>query len=124
MTLPHVMILALAITTLIEILFAFIIKIRDKQDILNIVLANILTNPLLVSVTFVIFLKYGERVQSMIEILVEIIVLVIEGLIYEKYLRYNKINPFLISFILNFSSYIMGSWAIDKLQQIILFNQI
>lgn len=124
MILPYIMILALVVTILLEVLFTLIIKIRDKKDIINIILVNVLTNPLLVSITYVIFLKYGEGIQKIVEIVMEIIIIVVEGILYKKYLKFKKINPFLISFILNLSSYTIGSLLIDKLQHIIIFNQI
>ena len=113
MAFPYVMLLSLLVTIIVELLVAFVIKIHNKKDILNIILVNIITNPLLVSIMYVIFLKYGRNVQTILEIILEVVILVVEGMFYRKYLKYNKINPFLISFILNIFSYILGSWLID-----------
>lgn len=124
MTLPYIMFLALVVTILLEVLSALIIKIRDNKDIINIILVNVLTNPLLVSITYVIFLKFGEEIQKIVEAVMEITILIVEGILYKKYLKNDKINPFLISFILNLSSYTIGSKIIDKVQQLIIFNQI
>lgn len=124
MTLPYIMFLALVVTILLEVLSALIIKIRDNKDIINIILVNVLTNPLLVSITYVIFLKFGEEIQKIVEAVMEITILIVEGILYKKYLKNDKINPFLISFILNLSSYAIGSKIIDKFQQLIIFNQI
>ena len=38
----------------------------------------------------------------------EIMVVIVEGFIYKKYLKYDKLNPFFVSLILNASSYFIG----------------
>ncbi len=115
MSLPYVMILCLTVTILTELLTALILKIYNKTDILNIVLVNILTNPLLVSLLYLVFLKYGVIAKIIFEIAMEILIFIVEGAIYKKYLKYDKINPFLISFILNATSYFIGGKIIDVL---------
>ena len=95
-------------TIIIELLVAFILKVRDKKDILNIILVNITTNPLLVTTTTYINIIYGLKYRNILIYPFEILVVLVEGLVYKKYLKYKKINPYLLSFILNVSSYLIG----------------
>ena len=53
--------------------------------------------------------------EIIFEIIMEIIVLFVEGTIYNKYFKYKKINPYLVSLILNASSYFIGGIIIDKI---------
>jgi len=105
--LPFVMLKCLIITLVIETMIAFIIGIR-KKDILNIVLINFITNPLIVSLSVYFGFNYGMKVEKIAIIVLEIIVFITEGILYSKFLKYKKINGFIISFILNFSSYFIG----------------
>ncbi len=105
--LPKYMLICLSLTIVIECIIAFIIGIR-KKDLVIVLLVNILTNPLVVSISSSIDFKYGIKYKNYSMIILEILVLIIEGLIYKKNLDYKKINPFLISLILNASSYLFG----------------
>ena len=105
--LPVVMIRCLVITILIETTIAFIIKYRNR-DLLNVVLVNILTNPILNSVMVYINVYYGLKIRNIFVIIFEILVVIIEGAIYQKYLENRKINGYLLSLLLNISSYVLG----------------
>ena len=106
--LPYIMIKCLLCTIIIEVFMAFILKVRDKKDFLNIILVNIITNPIVVTVPVLIAIKYSYRTSIISLIVLEILTVFIEGLIYLKVLKYRKINPFLLSLILNVSSYFIG----------------
>lgn len=105
--LPIVMIRCLLVTIIIELLVALILKVKDKKDILNIILVNTMTNPLLVSLT--VYITYNRIFNIVLSIIVlEFLVVLIEGFTYKKVLKYKKINPFILALILNFSSYFIG----------------
>ena len=105
--LPVVMIRCLLSTIIIELLLALILGVRDKKDILNIILVNTMTNPLLVSlITYITYNKTYNRTISII--IMEILVVIIEGLTYKKILKFNKKNPYILSLILNASSFLIG----------------
>lgn len=105
--LPIVMARCLFFTILIELIVALILKVRDKKDILNIILVNTMTNPLLVSLTvYITYNRIFNRILSVI--ILELLVVLIEGFTYKKVLKYKKINPFILSLILNASSYFIG----------------
>ena len=104
--LPIVMARCLLFTMLIELIVALILGVRDKKDILNIILVNIMTNPLLVSVT--VYITYNRIFNRIASIVILELLIVIEGFTYKKVLKFKKINPFILALILNFSSYFIG----------------
>ena len=105
--LPKVMLISLSITLVVELGIAFILKYR-KKDLLNVFLVNILTNPLLNSMIVTINYYYGLRARNISLIILEIMIVIIEGFIYHKTLERRKINGFLLSLLLNVSSYVIG----------------
>ena len=105
--LPKVMLISFTCTVIIEISIAFILKYRGK-DLLNVFLVNLLTNPLLNSIVVAINYYYGLKVRNISLYILEVIVLLVEGFIYYKYLNRKKINGFLLSLILNIASYGLG----------------
>ena len=106
--LPKVMLISLTITIIVEVGVASIFKYRGK-DLLNVLLVNILTNPLLNSIIVAINYYYGLKTRNISLIILEIIVVITEGVIYQKTLERRKISGFWLSLILNVSSYIIGS---------------
>ena len=107
--LPYIMVKCLVLTIIIELVIAIIIGIRNKKDILNVILVNVFTNPLVTSIPIFIYLKYGYNAEKVSLIILEIFAFVTEGFIYSKVLKYKKLNPYLISLILNLSSYLIGA---------------
>ncbi len=105
--LPIVMIICLVITVIIECLVAFILKYR-KKDLLNILLVNVLTNPIVSSVPVYFNYHYGIKSRNIVLLILEIVTIIIEGFIYVKVLKRRKINGFILSIILNGSSYLLG----------------
>ena len=108
------MIIYLICTIIIEVIVAYILRIKDKKDISNIILVNVLTNPLVVSIPIYMMVKYNYNMRIISLIVLEILTVIVEGLIYLKVLKYKKMNPFIISIILNLSSYLIGE-IINKL---------
>lgn len=102
------MIKCLVFTIIIEIIVGLLIGIREKKDILNILLVNVLTNPLVVSIPIYVLVKYGYNEQIISLVILEVLTVIVEGFIYLKTFNYKKINPFIISLILNLSSYLIG----------------
>ena len=94
---------AFSITIIIETLLAYILKIREKEDLLNIIIINFITNVALNIFIIISSILFNKLIINII--LLEILIVVIEGIFYKKKLSYKKINPFLISLILNTVSY-------------------
>lgn len=106
--LPLIMIRSLLFTIIIEIIVALILKIKDKKDILNIILVNAITNPIVVTIPVYFNYEYGLKERNISLQILELLTLLFEGTIYKKYLKNKKINPYIISLILNLSSYLVG----------------
>lgn len=106
--LPIIMVKCLIDTILIELIVATIIGIRNKKDILNIILVNIVTNPLVASISVYFYYKYNLIYRNISLLILEIFAVLFEGIIYFKYFNYKKTNGFLVSIILNISSYYIG----------------
>ena len=106
--LPFVMIKCLGCTIVIEFVVALILGIRNNKDILNIVLVNIITNPIVVSLPFLIFMNFGYLYYRICFYSLEVLTVLLEGFIYYKVLDFKKINPFLLSLVLNICSYGIG----------------
>lgn len=105
--LPRVMVICLVFTILIESGIALIIGYR-KRDLLNVLLVNCLTNPIVSSVPVYFNYHYGLKSRNIVLLILEIITFVVEGFIYVKVLKRRKINGFILSLILNLSSYFIG----------------
>ena len=106
--LPIVMVRSLLLTILIEGIIGLIIGIRDKKDLLNVALVNILTNPIVVSVPIFVMVFINFRYRYYTLYILEVLAFLTEGFIYSKVLKYKKINPYLVSLILNLGSYFIG----------------
>lgn len=105
---PLIMIRCLLLTIAIETIVGLILGIRNKKDIFNIVLVNIVTNPIVVSIPILIYMYFGYKYEIISLYVLEVITVLVEGLIYYKVLKYKKINSFLLSLLLNLSSYLIG----------------
>ena len=112
--LPLVMVKCLLCTIIIECIIGFIIGVRSKKDFINIILANIVTNPIVVSVPIYVMINYNYNARYSTLYILEVLAVIVEGFIYSKVLNYKKINPFLISLILNLGSYFVGE-VINKI---------
>lgn len=105
--LPYYMLRCLILTIIIECLIAFILKYR-KKDLLNIAIINIITNPIVSSMPVYFNIKFGILGRDICLFVLELLVLIIEGFLFQKYLKKKRINSYLLSIILNTSSYSIG----------------
>lgn len=105
--LPLIMLICLSSTIVIELIMSLLLGIRNKKDILNVILVNIMTNSLVVSI--LIYITYNRLFNTTISIIIlETLVILTEGFTYKKVLTFDKINPYVLSLILNISSYFIG----------------
>ena len=98
---------SLALTLVLELLFALICGIRRLRDILLVILVNVMTNPP------VVLTHNLMRLNSpvFITIALEAAVVAIEGFAY-KYSASSIKRPFLFSFGANVFSYLLGLLAL------------
>ena len=98
-------------TIIIESIVAYILKIRDKDELINIALINIITNTALTLIiqAYVYYFGIGSiKILTYIIVpILEVIIIVVESILFKKYLKKDR-NYIVISFILNMSSYIGG----------------
>ena len=107
-SLPLLLIRCLLLTIIIELIIALILGVRDKKDIINIILVNVITNPIVVMSQTLLYIKFGYNIEMIGIAILEVLVVLVEGLIYKKVLNYKKINPILLSLILNALSLLIG----------------
>lgn len=107
-SLPLLLIRCLLLTIIIELIIALILGIRDKKDIINVILVNVITNPIVVMSQTLLYIKFGYNIEMIGIAILEVLVVLVEGLIYKKVLNYKKINPILLSLILNALSFLIG----------------
>ena len=98
----------LILTIVFEILAGVIIGIRNKKDCLLILLANIITNPLLVHICLLMMYYIGiSRAYLITYLFLEPVVIIVEYLIYKKFMMENR-NYLYLSIFLNVTSIIGG----------------
>jgi len=105
----QVLLTCLITTIVVEIVLAYLFKVKSKKDYLNIILVNIITNPIVVLFPYIIYLYHGITARYISLAILELLAFLTEGFIYYKFLKYKKINGYLLSLILNLSSYIIGN---------------
>ncbi len=102
------MIYCLVLTIMLEGLTAILLGLRGK-DLLNVLLVNILTNPLLNAIHPLFLFHYGKEAQIISMLILEILVVLLEGFIYYKVLNYKKMSGYKLSFLCNFLSFMVGT---------------
>ena len=102
------MVTALALTVVIEAACAFGLGVRSRNGQLIVLLANIITNPLLNCVLTAVSFYISPGVYYYFLVPLEIIVVIAEGAIYRGFLP-GENHPFRLSLILNACSYFLGT---------------
>lgn len=104
---PLVMLYCLGCTIVIEGTLAFLWGVRKAADQLIVLLVNVLTNPLLVSLGYLVLFRFGRTGYNIATAAMEIAVVFVEGWIYKVFLSRQK-HPFLLSLFLNAGSFLIG----------------
>lgn len=99
--------LSLCVTLLLESAAALALGIRQRRDLLLVILVNVLTNPVVV-LTLSLFLFAGRTPPWYLVLALEAAAVAVEALLYRSRLEYRRIHPLLLSLILNSISYIGG----------------
>ena len=105
--LPLIMLRALIITIIIEGACAWTLGVRDMKGQKVVLLANLMTNPIVVSVGAAVVLFAGNEYLFPVTMALEICVIVAEAIVYKYALDYDR-NPWLLSLLCNVASYIIG----------------
>ncbi len=110
---PLVMLYCLGVTVVIEGALAFLCGVRRPSEQLIVLLVNALTNPLLVSLGYLILFWFGRTGYNIATAVMEASVVFVEGWIYKRFLTKQK-RPFLLSLFLNIGSLLIG-FGLNKL---------
>lgn len=102
------LIISLILTLIIETSISFIIGVRKKEDLKVVLCVNILTNPVVVYIANCVKLLNNNLIYNIIVIIMEVIVIVVEFILYKKYLEYKGKTPLLISSVNNILSFSLG----------------
>ena len=102
------LIISLVLTIIIELSIMLIIGIRGKDNIKVIICANICTNPVVVYIANIVSMLNNANLYITIVLILEVLVVIVEFIIYKKYLKFDKISPFVISLLCNAISFGTG----------------
>lgn len=102
------LLISLFLTIIIELTVSFIIGIRDKDDMKVVILVNICTNPIVVYIANCLMLFTNDFIYNIGVAILEILVVMVEFVLYKKYLKFDKVSPFAISLINNVISFSIG----------------
>lgn len=98
----------LGLTIIIEVIVAFLCKIRTIRDLFVVVLAQILTNPLVnLGVLYISFLN-NAYYYGLYLFIIETLVLLTETFVYKNCLNDNKTSAFRIATYGNLASFGIG----------------
>ena len=100
--------ISLILTLIIELTVSILLGIRKKYDIKVIICANICTNPVVAYVANCILLLNNQMIYIIAVAVLEMMAVIIEFLIYRKYLKFNEKSPLVISVINNIVSFSLG----------------
>lgn len=125
---PLIMLRCLLLTVAIECAAAFVLGIRKAADQLIVVLANVLTNPVVVVTSSFVGMFCGRTEYAVTLALLEIAAVLVEALVYRRVMRLGagdtdktfaffrggdvraaiKFAPIIVSLVLNCCSYFIG----------------
>lgn len=103
----NILIFNLIIVFITELLVGFCIGIKSARETVTVSLINIITNPLAVlcGLCMTLFLDAWQHLGI---IILEIIVVLVEGFMFSRFNIFKGKNPYLCSFILNLASFLTG----------------
>ena len=84
---PIVMLRCLLCTVVMECAVAYILGIRNRRDLLTVMLANTMTNPILVAVTTTVALFWGRTPYIITLLLMEIAAVISEAFVYRRVMK-------------------------------------
>ena len=107
-SIPLAMAVCLSLTLVFELLAAFGAGIRKGKDFVNVILVNVMTNPIVATVPLWVNLRFGITPRHIVLAFLEVFALFSEAFVYAKVLDYKRMHPLLLSLLLNLCSYGAG----------------
>ena len=102
------MLTALVCTLLLETGMAAALGVRGKGDLGILLLANMLTNPIVSVLPTAAAFYLGHKALVPVTAVSEVGAVLAEWMVYKKLLSFKRIHPLFLSFILNLGSYVAG----------------
>jgi len=102
------LLLSLGLTLVFESGTAWLLGMRKGKDFLLLLLVNVFTNPLLGLILDLYWLHMGVMPGLWLILPMEALVVAAEGALYKGRLEFRKVNPYVLSLILNGLSYLGG----------------
>lgn len=100
----------LFLTLIIEVPVAFLLGVRKRKDVETVMFTNAVSNPVLITIVFLLLhFHIITGTWNIWILLLEIVVFVTEGAVYRRFLQGGKLNPFLLSFLANVCSFTIGA---------------
>lgn len=98
--------ISLFLTIALELCFGCLCRIRDRKDILLLILVNILTNPI-VNISYYLVIHNNNWNRFIVVIVLELMAILTEGYYYRSYGRTFS-RPFLFALCANLFSFGIG----------------
>ena len=98
------LIVSLLSTWALELIFAWMMKLRTKDELLLLVLVNFITNPVVVSLYWLLYRSISPIILT---IALEISAVLVEAFYYHSFSK-RVAHPFLFSLFINLFSYLTG----------------
>ena len=116
------LILSLILTIILELLISYMLGIRNKKDFKVVILVNIYTNPFVVFLSNIVQLMNNTLLYYCSVFILEIGAIIIEALLYKKYLK-DAINPIRLSIYSNIFSFCIGIILLFIYKEVILWKR-
>lgn len=100
------LLISLGLTIILELVFALILKIREANDLILVIVVNVITNPAVVLLSYLL-LKRTNFPQILVVLVLEAAAVLVEAIYYRRYAEKIK-RPFLFSLGANAFSYFIG----------------
>ncbi|MCL2157273.1 MAG: hypothetical protein FWH54_04540 [Methanobrevibacter sp.] len=102
------LVISLILTIIIELGVAIALGIRNKNDLLLVILVNTLTNPIVVYLANISMGFSPQFFHILVIAILEISAFLVEGFLLKKYLNTITVGPYQLSFLMNSVSFICG----------------
>ena len=102
------LLISLVLTVIFESILAILAKIKDKYNLYQMFLINCLTNPIVVYLANLSLLINNFVITNILVIILEIVVIIVEGYLIKKNLKDIQINSYKLSVYLNVISFFIG----------------
>lgn len=103
------LVISVILTVMIEVTLSILIGLSTEKNIETVIWINCITNPIIVGITNLIYILSQNLIaRNIVLIILEIVVIFVEGALFKKFLKDLKIKPYLYSLYLNVLSFGIG----------------